>query len=112
MTRRPPRSTLFPYTTLFRSPPRSRRLRPGPAHHGGGRGRWRGGAQDRGGALPLPGHHGGADPPLAEGRGRGPRVLSVSLGLQPVRPLLRPLLHRSPPLLSRLVVVDHRRGPS
>src|SRR2546422_1936766 len=24
MIRRPPRSTLFPYTTLFRSPPRSR----------------------------------------------------------------------------------------
>src|SRR5690348_18270194 len=27
MIRRPPRSTLFPYTTLFRSPPR-----PGPLH--------------------------------------------------------------------------------
>src|SRR5437660_9062307 len=26
MIRRPPRSTLFPYTTLFRSPPRSRRI--------------------------------------------------------------------------------------
>src|SRR3712207_9544056 len=25
MIRRPPRSTLFPYTTLFRSPPRQRR---------------------------------------------------------------------------------------
>src|SRR6266513_4705530 len=25
----PPRSTLFPYTTLFRSPRRSRRIRPG-----------------------------------------------------------------------------------
>src|SRR2546429_6678100 len=25
MIRRPPRSTLFPYTTLFRSPPRARR---------------------------------------------------------------------------------------
>src|SRR5688572_32193874 len=25
MIRRPPRSTLFPYTTLFRSPPRGRR---------------------------------------------------------------------------------------
>src|SRR6478672_7160968 len=34
MIRRPPRSTLFPYTTLFRSPPgrepSSRRLRPEP----------------------------------------------------------------------------------
>src|SRR3712207_7243274 len=27
MTRRPPRSTLFPYTTLFRSPPRRRDAR-------------------------------------------------------------------------------------
>src|SRR5215211_8599000 len=30
MIRRPPRSTLFPYTTLFRSP---RRHRPGRVHH-------------------------------------------------------------------------------
>src|SRR2546422_6644895 len=29
MIRRPPRSTLFPYTTLFRSPNRDRRLWPG-----------------------------------------------------------------------------------
>src|SRR3712207_7652434 len=29
MIRRPPRSTLFPYTTLFRSPSHSRTLRPG-----------------------------------------------------------------------------------
>src|SRR2546430_11544550 len=28
MIRRPPRSTLFPYTTLFRSGPRKRRLEP------------------------------------------------------------------------------------
>src|SRR2546421_8877766 len=28
MIRRPPRSTLFPYTTLFRSPPRVRRTPP------------------------------------------------------------------------------------
>src|SRR2546427_880663 len=31
MIRRPPRSTLFPYTTLFRSGLRRRRLRSGPA---------------------------------------------------------------------------------
>src|SRR3712207_7167997 len=31
MIRRPPRSTLFPYTTLFRSP-RRRRRRSSPAH--------------------------------------------------------------------------------
>src|SRR3712207_7145639 len=36
MIRRPPRSTLFPYTTLFRSgQPHARR---GPAHRGGGAG--------------------------------------------------------------------------
>src|SRR5258708_29162237 len=41
MIRRPPRSTLFPYTTLFRSRPRRRHLgsappqpRGGPRHHG------------------------------------------------------------------------------
>src|SRR5438105_11422173 len=28
MIRRPPRSTLFPYTTLFRSPHRGRKMRP------------------------------------------------------------------------------------
>src|SRR5256885_11095750 len=34
MIRRPPRSTLFPYTTLFRSPPTARQLRrPDPAVH-------------------------------------------------------------------------------
>src|SRR2546430_12943737 len=30
MIRRPPRSTLFPYTTLFRSPESARRLRDSP----------------------------------------------------------------------------------
>src|SRR3989442_6880809 len=40
MIRRPPRSTLFPYTTLFRSHPlRRRALLPGlPGVHGGRRG--------------------------------------------------------------------------
>src|SRR2546430_13065578 len=32
MIRRPPRSTLFPYTTLFRSPPILDLDRPGPEH--------------------------------------------------------------------------------
>src|SRR2546426_6712831 len=56
MIRRPPRSTLFPYTTLFRSHPRGRtrpaadaRTRPSPGaggrepgpERGGRRGRWR-----------------------------------------------------------------------
>src|SRR5256885_4130957 len=37
MIRRPPRSTLFPYTTLFRSPPKPRRARPGGAGPPAGR---------------------------------------------------------------------------
>src|SRR2546423_2783047 len=37
MIRRPPRSTLFPYTTLFRSYPRHRQHPPGDAQQGGGR---------------------------------------------------------------------------
>src|SRR2546425_9079970 len=57
MIRRPPRSTLFPYTTLFRSPARAHLdVRPRPRGHrarrergagGGGRGR----RTRRGGAL-------------------------------------------------------------
>src|SRR2546425_9310249 len=43
MIRRPPRSTLFPYTTLFRSPPR--RVRRGAARLGRG--------VARGGLLPT-----------------------------------------------------------
>ncbi len=63
---------------------------PGPAHHGGGRGHRRGGAQDRRSPLPVPGDHGGADPPLAEGRGGGPRLLPISVGIRPVRPYYDP----------------------
>src|SRR5258706_5302320 len=33
MIRRPPRSTLFPYTTLFRSRPNSDSIAIGPLHH-------------------------------------------------------------------------------
>src|SRR3712207_8583780 len=60
MIRRPPRSTLFPYTTLFRSPRRcGRRAR----DRGGGRGTWlsvaligrrRGGGPGGPPACPLP----------------------------------------------------------
>src|SRR5256885_10464636 len=32
MIRRPPRSTLFPYTTLFRSPDKGHERRPSPDH--------------------------------------------------------------------------------
>src|SRR5215469_17684858 len=38
MIRRPPRSTLFPYTTLFRSPRRSPPRQTGTPHHFGPRG--------------------------------------------------------------------------
>src|SRR3712207_8349603 len=48
MIRRPPRSTLFPYTTLFRSDG-GHRLAPRPVHRaGGGRVRTRRGAGDDG----------------------------------------------------------------
>src|SRR5579884_4374495 len=41
MIRRPPRSTLFPYTTLFRSRPQGVRGRHPPGRGGGARGRGR-----------------------------------------------------------------------
>src|SRR5438034_7234744 len=50
MIRRPPRSTLFPYTTLFRSrgrPARSRPRRRGRHRHGLRAARPRGGLEDR-----------------------------------------------------------------
>src|SRR5947209_17434323 len=54
MLRPPPRSTLFPYTTLFRSlpvPRREGRLRPLPRPPGGGEGRP---GRDRGRAVRRP----------------------------------------------------------
>src|SRR3712207_8435007 len=68
MIRRPPRSTLFPYTTLFRS---------GPHHHPRRRGRPR---RDEGPAARGPRGHGprrprGADPaPLRAAEHRGGRA--------------------------------------
>src|SRR2546426_9382268 len=50
MIRRPPRSTLFPYTTLFRSRPDPRAR--GPADHDGAR---QGRASDQGGDDERPG---------------------------------------------------------
>src|SRR6266566_9745724 len=64
MIRRPPRSTLFPYTTLFRSP-RERRAREGhrPAPAGPRRGPVQGVLRaGRGGALPRLHELRGAEP--------------------------------------------------
>src|SRR2546425_8630816 len=68
MIRRPPRSTLFPYTTLFRSHE--------PAWHGGGRGRahHRGGRHgfgDRGDRAPGGRGHAGDPDPDRRPAGRG-----------------------------------------
>src|SRR5258708_32192577 len=63
MIRRPPRSTLFPYTTLFRSCPASRR------------------SPDSQTASPVSASFGGGEEPR-----RRPRVQSVSLGIAPFRP--------------------------
>src|SRR5688572_31548495 len=59
MLRRPPRSTLFPYTTLFRSLPRLRRGRRSAPRAGAplAEGRGRRAPSDRG-QLRLPGHRG------------------------------------------------------
>src|SRR3989475_7984292 len=67
MIRRPPRSTLFPYTTLFRSRPAAPRLSLGgqsPVRHGR---RVQAGAGSRSGARDL------AQPAVSFPRLRGPR---------------------------------------
>src|SRR3989442_10500841 len=76
MIRRPPRSTLFPYTTLFRSPQAA------PQARGD-----RGAAQDRRGAR-------GAGPGGIERRGRRPGGSGENTTELPPRPplLFRPLL--------------------
>src|SRR3712207_8723944 len=68
MIRRPPRSTLFPYTTLFRS-------RAGPGRRGARR-RERGGVRPRGrgGVRAAGGAALGRLPRRAGGRGRAPRA--------------------------------------
>src|SRR5690242_21047427 len=69
MLRRPPRSTLFPYTTLFRSPPAARCRTCGPCGAGGRRPRtpWRGACH---GVLSVVGRSLGAWP---RARTRGSR---------------------------------------
>src|SRR2546425_7478970 len=63
MIRRPPRSTLFPYTTLFRSAPGAGVRAEGPRHGDGF------GTVHQGNRLALPSH--GPEADLAPGDGRG-----------------------------------------
>src|SRR3712207_7123864 len=77
MIRRPPRSTLFPYTTLFRSSPPVRRA------GGAASGLRRGGRARRGAHRPL-------DGALRRG-GRGVRVPEARRGRQ----------HREPPKIGK-----------
>src|SRR2546429_5233117 len=58
MIRRPPRSTLFPYTTLFRSPSRSYSSG-GGGSYGGYRGSYGGGGGSYGGGGGYHGSYGG-----------------------------------------------------
>src|SRR6266540_7386055 len=102
MIRRPPRSTLFPYTTLFRSPPR-----PGPRGSPQPRPAARAARRDRPGEAPvpvgdrLPPPRGGArrrrqpgGPAGRRGRRRG-RDHRLPLGRRP--PRVRPRGRGQPP---------------
>src|SRR5262245_63798054 len=87
MTRPPPRSTLFPYTTLFRSQPRGRGARPGAR-----RGRRARGEQRQ---RPRPGPHLPAHDGLgraAVARARGRRSEEHTSELQSLRHLVCRLL--------------------
>src|SRR6266508_1739354 len=103
MIRRPPRPTLFPYTTLFRSPPASRRRPPRPCAPGprggptqrrarshrppsrGGRAGW----TSRPSASPLAGdaQPGGRQrvQPLLRDRLAAPLALAIGPGLHPLQ---------------------------
>src|SRR2546430_12012111 len=65
MIRRPPRSTLFPYTTLFRSPPRTALARRSPRHRACP-------SDQRPPPAQLPRPRTGLGRPLRQGRRRGP----------------------------------------
>src|SRR5256885_7011036 len=69
MIRRPPRSTLFPYTTLFRS--QMKRSRQETRHERREAPRWKIGAGDGGGFRHRPSDREGAGG--CRGLGRGPR---------------------------------------
>src|SRR3712207_7543530 len=70
MIRRPPRSTLFPYTTLFRSPRQRHQVLRAGGHEALGRGGARGRASGRAAAA-VPRRGGG--PRRPRGGGRLPR---------------------------------------
>src|SRR2546430_3680512 len=90
MIRRPPRSTLFPYTTLFRSLRR-------PEDAGDGRPRVLGGAGGAGGAAGAPDHLHDGEPPLA----RGPRSEEHTSELQSQSNLVCRLLLEKKKIISR-----------
>src|SRR5256886_8621506 len=75
MIRRPPRSTLFPYTTLFRSDDEARAWAHAPRSHGGA-----GGAEPRGARLP------GAIPGQPPARRRGAGVVAGGWGRRGCHP--------------------------
>src|SRR5256885_11893546 len=95
MIRRPPRSTLFPYTTLFRSPSRPAAR---PAHAGS--------APDRAGTVPEPAAADRASLRLAGARSeehtselQSPCNLVCRLLLEKKKPQHRVCTHPLPPLL-------------
>src|SRR2546426_11720541 len=96
MIRRPPRSTLFPYTTLFRSPVRA----------GGGRGVRREAAPARarraitGGALRAPdGARARRAPTPSPEPARAQQPAADAVGARRSRPVARPLAAAAPHLL-------------
>src|SRR5215208_2379412 len=100
MIRRPPRSTLFPYTTLFRPPRRTARVR-GRAGLAGDR--------LRPGTHPAP--RSGERTKLGPGRGPGPTRVSPLRGSAPAKPerargtLRKPVV---PPRVRRGLDLRHR----
>src|SRR2546422_2309323 len=100
MIRRPPRSTLFPYTTLFRSQAHSAPARPGRAAGALGRP-----VPPRVLGRPAPAHRDRASPlPLAEGRG----ARRAGLGARRVHPSPDPQSTEGSPGPARRVVPLHR----
>src|SRR5258705_3773184 len=79
MIRRPPRSTLFPYTTLFRSPAARGRARPQGARRAAGRTLFRSGRHARVRTAPV--FPGEPPAPRAGGDRKSTRLNSSHLGI-------------------------------